>query len=104
MEVVLSATFGHPAGKGPSDFLYHIHMVDIIVDVKEQLTREHLHENAPNRPHVALLVPLATFQQNLGAPILAGVDRRAMRFVTVSCTSEIDQFNAVARRNRVLLI
>jgi len=79
-------------------------MIDVIMHMEKKLSREQFHDDAANRPNIAFLVPLTTFQQNLRTAILTGVYCRTMRFVSVCCPSEIYQFYVIAGWNRVLLV
>lgn len=87
---IVASFVHHPVGEPARVLLDHGQVLLVGVRGEEQLPRDQLADDAPDRPHVADLVPLAALQDDLGRPVLASVDDGAVVFVVVGGAPEVD--------------
>ena len=94
----------HPLGKPPTVPLNHHQVLSVRVRGEQQIPRQQLHCDAPDRPNVSDLIPLATFHDDLGRPVLPGADDSAVRLVEESCSSEVNDPHLAALGQPVGLV
>jgi hypothetical protein len=85
--------FGHPPWKLACYLVYHIDMVDVVVDGEEEVPGGHLHEDAAQGPHVAGVVPPAALQDDLRSTVLPSINDAALRIPLVVGSSKIYQLD-----------
>ena len=100
---LFATTFNHPDRIGKTQFFDHVEMIEVIVDMEEQFPCDKLNQDAAKRPHITLLIPLATLQNHLGSSILPCIDDLAMTLTFVGGPSKIYQFDLLADWREKLL-
>lgn len=78
--------------------LNHPQMLYVFMRLEIQIARKEFDDDAANRPYVTRVAPFAAAENDLGCPILSGVDDPAVVLSFISGTTKIDYpYGVVAR-------
>ena len=80
----------HPTWKFATIPFHHRQVFVIVMNLKKQISREQLTDDATNRPNVSYLVPLTTLEDHFRRPVLSCADNSRMIVIVLGSPTKVD--------------
>lgn len=82
--------------------LHHGQMFEVVVSLKERITRIEFHQDAANTPDITGETP-SQIQDDLRGPIMPSGDNRGVILIVKGGRSEVDQANLRVEQNSTMM-